>query len=110
MKLLMNYVRVAALVILARWCRLLVLSGSPRAVGEYELHRANVFAGVKPGQPASFNGYYSHELVELFLGCRMSAETRDETIRLARGLNPDMRVFSVSLARRRYALEFSRLV
>jgi replicative superfamily II helicase len=26
-------------------CRLLVLSGLPRAVGEYELHRANVFAG-----------------------------------------------------------------
>jgi replicative superfamily II helicase len=26
-------------------CRLLVLSGLPKAVGEYELHRANVFAG-----------------------------------------------------------------
>jgi hypothetical protein len=67
-------------------------------------------AEVKPGEPASFNRYYPHELVELFLGCRMSEETRAETIRLARGLNPDMRVFSVSLARRKYALEFSRLV
>lgn len=26
-------------------CRLLVMSGLPKAVGEYELHRANVFAG-----------------------------------------------------------------
>lgn len=26
-------------------CRLLVISGLPRAVGEYDLHRANVFAG-----------------------------------------------------------------
>ena len=26
-------------------CRFLVLSGLPKAVGEYELHRANVFAG-----------------------------------------------------------------
>jgi replicative superfamily II helicase len=26
-------------------CRLLVLSGLPKAIGEYELHRANVFAG-----------------------------------------------------------------
>ncbi|MDX2152890.1 MAG: DEAD/DEAH box helicase family protein [Bryobacteraceae bacterium] len=26
-------------------CRLLVMSGRPKAVGEYELHRANVFAG-----------------------------------------------------------------
>jgi hypothetical protein len=66
-------------------------------------------ADVQPGQPSSFNRYYPHELVELYLGCRMSEETRPEAMRRAKDLNPDVRIFSVSLARRRYALEFTRL-
>ena len=62
---------------------------------------------VQRGQNATFKHFYATELVEVYLGCRMSRESRDKVTALAKRLNPEVRIFSIILARRKYGLDVS---
>ena len=64
---------------------------------------------IEEGQSATFNTFYANELVEVYLGYRMSDAVKSEIIRLAKGLNPDVRIFTARPAKRKYALEFDHL-
>jgi hypothetical protein len=61
---------------------------------------------IKEGQSATFNTFYANELVEVYLGYRMSEDSKTELIQLSKALNPDVKIFAARLARRKYALEF----
>lgn len=59
----------------------------------------------KDGKP-SFLKFYPDELVELYLGCRMSDEDKDKVKQLARKMNPAVRIFHTKLSWQEYQLEF----
>ena len=89
--------------------RRLYLTKSSEWSYEQEL-RLYIPGDMEAGQNATFKHFYATELVEVYLGCRMSGETRGKVAELARLLNAEVRVFSVSLAKRKYALEMSPVV
>jgi hypothetical protein len=86
--------------------RRLYLTKSSEWSYEQEL-RLFIPGDVKAGQNATFKHFYASELVEVYLGCRMSAENRGSVTESARRLNAKVRVFSVSLAKGKYALDMS---
>lgn len=86
--------------------RRLYLTKSSEWSYEQEL-RLFIPSEVQPGQNATFKRFYASELVEVYLGCRMSRESRGEVTELAKRLNAEVRIFSVILARRKYALDMS---
>ena len=86
--------------------RRLYLTKSSEWRYEQEL-RLFIPGDVKAGQDATFKHFYATELVEVYLGCRMSGEIRGRVTELARRLNAEVRVFSVSLAKRKFALDMS---
>ena len=61
---------------------------------------------IRDGETATFNRFYANELVEIYLGYRITDDNKAGIIRLAKALNPDVRVFKARLAKRKYALEF----
>jgi hypothetical protein len=65
---------------------------------------------IKDDTAATFNTFYANELIEVYLGFRMSDDNKTEIVRLAKALNPDVRIFAARLAKRKYALEFEQLV
>jgi hypothetical protein len=76
----------------------------------YEKELRLIIRGDVPaGEPATFNPYYSNELVEVYLGYRMRDENRIEIIRLAKVLNSEVQIFAAKLATRKYALEFEKV-
>lgn len=89
--------------------RRLYLTKSSEWSYEQEL-RLFIPGDVKAGQNATFEHFYATELAEVYLGCRMSGEIRGRVTELARLLTAGVRVFSVSLAKRKYALEMSPVV
>jgi hypothetical protein len=62
------------------------------------------------GETESFNPFYPNELVEVYLGYRTTLEQKNRIADLARNLNPEVKVFTASLAKRRFALEFRPFV
>ena len=64
---------------------------------------------VPKGQVASYIKYYPHELIEVYLGCRMTEEAKKEMIELAKKLNPKLAVYSAVLVKHSYALDFERI-
>jgi hypothetical protein len=65
---------------------------------------------IKDDKAATFNTFYANELIEVYLGFRMSDDNKTEIVRLAKALNPDVRIFAARLAKRKYALGFEQLV
>jgi len=88
--------------------RRLFLTKSSEWSYEQEL-RLFIPGEIQPGQNATFKHFYATELVEVYLGCRMSRENRGMVTELAKRLNAEARVFSVVLGRRKYALDMSRV-
>jgi hypothetical protein len=86
--------------------RRLYLTKSSEWSYEREL-RLFIPGDIPPGQAATFKHFYATELVEVYLGCRMSRESREKVTALAKRLNPEVRIFSIILARRKYGLEAS---
>lgn len=86
--------------------RRLYLTKSSEWSYEREL-RLFIPGDIPPGQDATFKHFYATELVEVYLGCRMSRESREKVTGLAKRLNPEVRIFSITLARRKYGLEAS---
>ena len=81
--------------------RQLFLTKSSEWSYEQEL-RLFIPGEMQAGQNATFKHFYATELVEVYLGCRMSGQVRGKVTELAKQLNAEARVFSVSLARRRW--------
>jgi len=65
---------------------------------------------VKPDEVASFLKFHPHELVEVYLGYRMKDESINKIIDLAKTLNPKVQAYSAKLSKRKYALDFERIV
>jgi hypothetical protein len=86
--------------------RKLYLTKSSEWSYEQEL-RLFIPGDLKAGQNATFKHFYATELVEVYLGCRMSGEIRSRVTESARRLNAEVRVFSVSLTKRKYAMDMS---
>jgi len=84
--------------------RRLFLTKSSEWSYEQEL-RLFIPGDIEAGQSAAFKPFYATELVEVYLGCRMGGEDRGKLTELARRLNPEVQVFSASLARRKYGLD-----
>jgi hypothetical protein len=61
---------------------------------------------VSESEPAGYSGFHPNELKEVYLGYRMIDANKGEIIRLAKGLNANVRIFAVRLAERNYALHF----
>jgi len=76
----------------------------------YEEEQRLIIPGDVPADElATFNPYYPNELVEVYLGYRMSDEKRVEITRLAKVVNPEVQIFAAKLAKRKYALEFEKV-
>ena len=64
---------------------------------------------VKPNETASFLEFHPNELVELYLGYRMSDDHKGQVTALAKLLNPEVRIFHTKLSKREYAIEFEEV-
>jgi hypothetical protein len=56
--------------------------------------RLSIPEEVHHDESASFLPYYANELAQIYLGYRMSNEKKDEIIRLAKNVNPNVEVYS----------------
>ena len=65
---------------------------------------------VKQGEQASFLKFYPEELAELYLGCRMEENVKDQISSIALKLNPKVAIFQSKLAKYSYELEFIKIV
>jgi hypothetical protein len=65
--------------------------------------------GVKAGESAGYYPFLDPELIEMYLGYRMTEERKAGIIRLARAVNPAVRVFGAHLAKRKYVLGFDSI-
>ena len=86
----------------------LLLTKSPQWSYEQEL-RLVISNKVKADESDSFVAFHPSELVQMFLGCRVSPENSLRLARQARNLNPDIEIFSAKLVRRKYALAFQKI-
>lgn len=62
--------------------------------------------GVREDESAAFLNFYPSELCEVYLGCRMDAQSRSELISLAKALNPDVALFDMQPDRSSYVLGY----
>lgn len=61
---------------------------------------------VADGEPASYLSFFPEELVELYLGCRVSADFKRDIIEAAKSVNDDVAIFQARPAKGSYALVF----
>lgn len=66
--------------------------------------------GVREGDSATFLNFYPSELCELYLGCRMDAQSRNELISLVIAMNPDVALFDMQPDRFSYELSYIPVV
>ena len=65
---------------------------------------------VNPGNVASALKYHPEELVEIYFGCRMQENIKNEISVLAQKLNPKVSIFQTHLAKYSYELQFTKIL
>lgn len=65
---------------------------------------------VADGESASYLSFYPEELVELYLGCRVSGDFKREIIQAAKSVNDAVAIFQARPAKGSYALVFEAVV
>jgi hypothetical protein len=72
---------------------------------EYRLHLPLC---IKPGQPFATHEYHPEELTSVFLGCRMSQQSQEKAIALAKTANPSVAIYKASPTPREFGLSFAQ--
>jgi hypothetical protein len=65
---------------------------------------------IPPEETATYKTFYPNELVELYLGCRMSQKAKEDLTQRSIACNPAVHVYAVSIAKRAYGLITTRIV